>query len=389
MDVSGLFMSRCLDLAAHGRGNVAPNPMVGAVIVADGVIVGEGYHHCYGEAHAEVNAIASVQDESLLRRATLYVNLEPCSHYGKTAPCAELIIRKKIPRVVVACLDPYPEVAGCGIRMLRDAGVDVVTGVMEREAVELNRFFLTAHRRQRPYIILKWAQSVDGFIDRKRKDASEKPTVFSTPLTRMMVHQLRSEVQAIMVGTHTAILDNPSLTVRYWRGNSPVRVLIDRNLRIPQGYHLLDGEQPTIVFTKRPVPSNASPNASAGIRNKKNVKYIEMNPSGFRLSDIAAILYENNVHSLLVEGGASLHRSFIEENLWDELIVETAPVRLEDGVKSVDLPFGESMQLVDRQFVDSCSTTSEKPSMIERFLNCRVLQNNVSNTKNIIKLQNM
>ena len=375
MDVSGLFMSRCLDLAAHGRGNVAPNPMVGAVIVADGVVVGEGYHRCYGEAHAEVNAIASVKDESLLRRATLYVNLEPCSHYGKTAPCAGLIIRKGIPRVVVGCADPYPEVAGGGIRMLRDAGVEVVTGVLEREAVALNRFFLTAHRRQRPYIILKWAQSEDGFIDRKRKDASEKPTVFSTPLTRMMVHQLRSEVQAIMVGTQTAMMDNPSLTVRYWRGHSPVRVLVDRNRRVPQGYHLFDGEQPTIVFTGRPqapgVSSDVTYGASSNVRDKKNVKIVEMDSSGFLLSDMAAILYEKDVHSLLVEGGASLHRSFIEENLWDELIVETAPVRLEDGVKAVDLPVGGGMQLVDRQLIGDGSGVDGRASVVVRFLNCR------------------
>ena len=249
MEISGLYMARCLELAGRGRGNVAPNPMVGAVIVCDDRIIGEGFHRCYGEAHAEVNAIASVEDESMLRNSTLYVNLEPCSHHGKTPPCAGLIINKGIPRVVVACVDPYPEVAGRGIKMLREAGVDVVVGAMEREAMELNRYFFTAHKKHRPYIILKWAQSSDGFIDKLRKDVSQKPAQLSTHMTHMMVHKLRSEVQSIMVGTNTAILDNPSLTVRYWSGKSPVRALIDRNLRVPESCRLFDETQQTIVYT--------------------------------------------------------------------------------------------------------------------------------------------
>ena len=218
MEISEKYMSRCLDLAKNGLGNVAPNPMVGAVIVRDGVIIGEGYHRCYGASHAEVNAIAAVRDEALLRDSTMYVNLEPCTHYGKTPPCAELIIVKKIPRVVIACPDPFPEIAGRGINRLREAGVAVVAGVMEREATALNRFFMCLHKKRRPYVILKWAQSEDGFLDRKRTDGSTAPVMLSTPVTRMLVHKLRSEVQAIMIGTNTAILDNPSLTVRYWAG---------------------------------------------------------------------------------------------------------------------------------------------------------------------------
>ena len=360
-----MLMQRCLELAAHGRGCVAPNPMVGAVIVADEAIIGEGYHRCFGQAHAEVNAIASVKDESLLRRSTLYVNLEPCSHKGKTASCAELIIRKQIPRVVVACLDPYPEVAGRGIRMLREAGIEVTVGIMEREAIALNRFFMTAHQHHRPYIILKWAQSEDGFIDRHRKDVTEKPTQFSTPATRMMVHQIRSEVQAIMVGTNTALMDNPSLTVRHWPGKSPVRILIDRQLRVPQHYRLFDGLQQTLVFTKY----DAKARAERGFQEKENVKYLKIDGSALHLQDLADILLKNDIHSLLVEGGASLHRSFIEKNLWDEIIIETAPIQLNSGIKSAALPVGDNIQLVDRQFVKSIENAFGKPLIIERFAN--------------------
>jgi len=367
MDIFENCMSRCLELAAHGRGNVAPNPMVGAVIVSDGRIIGEGYHRCFGEAHAEVNAIASVKDEAQLRRSTLYVNLEPCSHYGKTPPCVELIIRKKIPRVVVACPDPYPEVSGRGIKILQEAGIEVITGVMEQEADYLNRFFMTAHRFRRPYIIMKWAQSEDGFLDRQRQDVSEKPIQFSTPLTRMMVHQLRSEVQAIMVGTHTAVMDNPSLTVRYWPGKSPVRVLVDRHRRIPATYRLFDGIQPTIVFTSKNAQTNPSMTCSDK-EEKENVHYVEMENPAFRLSDVAAILYQKNIHSLLVEGGAQLHRSFTEENLCDELIIETAPIQLQKGVRALDIHSLERIQLVDRQFVHSCVPGDKKTSMMERYL---------------------
>ena len=360
MDISELYMSRCLTLAAHGRGSVAPNPMVGAVIAVEGFIIGEGFHRCFGEAHAEVNAITSVKDEALLRRSTLYVNLEPCSHYGKTPSCAELIIRKAIPRVVVAGLDPNPKVAGRGIKMLREAGIEVKTGVNEREADALNRFFMTTHLRKRPYIILKWAQSEDGFIDGKRKDASEKPFIFSTFVTRMMAHQLRSEVQAIMVGTNTAVLDNPELTVRNWKGQSPIRLLLDRDLRIPHSYRLLDGKQQTFVFTKK---------TKTDLKDTENIRYFVLDDPDFRLSEIMTVLYENDIHSLLVEGGAQLHRSFLEENLWDEIIIEKASVQLKEGVKSALFPVCESLRLADKQYVYSYLSSDEKPSLIERYFN--------------------
>lgn len=322
MEVDERFMRRCLDLARHGLGKVSPNPMVGAVVVHQGKIVGEGYHRKYGEPHAEVNAIASVKDEALLRDATIYVSLEPCSHYGKTPPCVELILKKHIPRVVVACLDPYPEVAGRGINMLCDGGVEVVTGVLEKEALELNKTYMTSLWLKRPYICLKWAQSLDGFLDRMRSDASLPPVLFSSPLMLQQVHKKRSEVDAIMVGTRTAILDNPSLTVRHWSGKSPVRVVIDRNLTIPEGYHLLNGQTPTLVFTAKEK------------ENVPNTDYIRIDFEGDVLRQVLHHLNERRLQSLLVEGGAFLLTRFLEEELWDELQVETAPVYLGEGVKA-------------------------------------------------------
>ena len=213
-------MRRCLQLAALGRGHVSPNPMVGAVVVHKGKIIGEGYHRRCGEAHAEVNAIRSVKNEELLRESTIYVSLEPCSHYGKTPPCCKLIIEKQIPRVVMACFDPFPEVSGRGVRMLREAGVEVITGILEEEAIRLNSHFMTVQKFHRPYILLKWAQSSDGFIDRMRS-CSESPVLFSNAVTLTSVHRLRAEYDAILVGTRTALYDDPSLTVRYWSGKTP------------------------------------------------------------------------------------------------------------------------------------------------------------------------
>lgn len=335
VEVENKYMARCLSLALRGAGNVAPNPMVGAVIVHRGKIIGEGYHRKYGEAHAEVNAIASVKDESLLKEATIYVSLEPCSHYGKTPPCAELIIKKQIPRVVIGCLDPYPEVSGRGVRMLRDAGVEVVTGVMEKEARELNCAFMTFQEKQRPYIYLKWAQSADGFIDRLRTDAASPAVVLSSPETLRRVHGLRAGVAAIMVGTQTALLDNPSLTVRHWAGQSPVRVVLDRTLRIPSHYHLLDGTVGTLVFTA----------CKAG--NRENVEYITIDFSRDVLPQVLHELYLRKLNSLMVEGGATLLGHFLEEGLWDWMFVETAPLSLFSGVKAPDINRAPSLFMTD------------------------------------------
>ncbi|MDR0796986.1 MAG: bifunctional diaminohydroxyphosphoribosylaminopyrimidine deaminase/5-amino-6-(5-phosphoribosylamino)uracil reductase RibD [Tannerella sp.] len=349
MQVEEKFMLRCLELAQSGRPAVAPNPMVGAVIVHKGQIIGEGFHRQYGCAHAEVEAIEAVRDQKRLLDSTLYVNLEPCAHTGKTPPCTQLIIQKRIPRMVTGCQDPNPVVAGKGIRVLRETGIEVVTDVLRQEAMALNRFFITAHTKQRPYVILKWAQSIDGFIDRNRKDASERPVQLSNPAFRRYVHKLRSEVSAIMVGTNTACLDNPSLTVRHWVGKSPVRVVIDRMLRIPPTYHLLDGSVRTLVFFSGArgevrgagkIPplkgTGRRSNAQLSILNSQfsNIEYVPLDFLRPTLPQILYALYERKHHSLLVEGGACLHQCFLDSGLWDEAQIEIAPVELASGVKS-------------------------------------------------------
>lgn len=313
------FMERCLQLAEYGSGHVSPNPLVGAVIVNNGKIIGEGYHQQYGKAHAEVNAIASVKDKSLLRNSTLYVNLEPCSHYGKTPPCAELIIKNKIPRVVIGHSDPYPEVSGRGINMLRNAGIDVRHGFMEGACEALNKRFLTYHLKKRPYIILKWAQSSDNFLDRIRIDGTNSsPISFSNTLTRMMVHKMRSEEDAIMVGTNTAILDNPSLTTRYWAGKNPLRVVIDKDLIIPKTNHLLDQRNRTIIFTNKEI-------------NQPDYIHIDFSSNDV-LKIIIEKLYELKIQSLIIEGGNTLLSTFINSGLWDEARTEISNIELKSGV---------------------------------------------------------
>ena len=339
MQIEGNYMLRCLALAQLGKLSVAPNPMVGAVIVHKGQIIGEGYHRQYGGTHAEVNAINAVSDKTMLLNSTLYVNLEPCSHKGKTPPCTQLIINKKIPRVVIGCLDPFPKVSGSGIKQLRNAGVEVVTDVMKDEAIKLNRYHINAHTKQRPYVILKWAQSSDGYLDRIRKDISEKPVQLSNPATLRYVHKMRSEVSAIMVGTNTAWLDNPSLTVRHWVGKSPVRILLDRTLRVPSSYHLHNGATPTLVFTEQTLqgenaPSPLPPPEGDSCAEVKNTEYIPIDFSESVIPQIFKALYERKLYSLLVEGGACLHKSFLDAGMWDELQIETTPHKLGYGVKS-------------------------------------------------------
>lgn len=333
VEVEDKYMARCISLARGGAGNVAPNPMVGAVIVHQGRIIGEGFHRKYGEAHAEVNAIASVGDEALLKESTIYVSLEPCSHYGKTPPCASLIIEKQIPRVVIGCPDPFPEVAGRGVKMLREAGIEVVTGVMEKEARELNRVFMTFQEKKRPYVYLKWAQSADGFLDLLRTDASLPAVALSSAETLRRVHYLRAHVSAIMVGTRTALLDNPSLTVRHWAGNSPVRVVLDRSLRIPSDYHLLDGRVKTLVFTAKEAT------------NRENVEYVTIDFSQPVLPQVLHELYMRKLDSLMVEGGAVLLNAFLEEDVWDEARIETAPLSLRTGVNAPDINRAASSSL--------------------------------------------
>lgn len=317
------YMRRCIQLARNGLCNVSPNPMVGAVIVCNGKIIGEGYHVRCGEAHAEVNAIRSVKDTSLLKHSTIYVSLEPCSHYGKTPPCADLIMEKQIPRIVIGCQDPFSKVAGNGIRKLREAGREVVVGVLEEECHKLIRRFITFHTLHRPYITLKWAESSDNFIDICRTEGN--PMVLSTPETSMLVHKKRAESDAIMVGTHTALLDNPSLTVRNWYGRNPIRVVLDRNLSIPLSFHLLDKTVKTLVFTAKKQDSIP------------NIEYITLDYDIPILPQVMQHLYQRNIQSLLVEGGSYLHQSLLDADLWDELFVEKSARKLNGGVKAPEI----------------------------------------------------
>lgn len=307
MNIDQRFMRRAIELAKHGLGNTSPNPMVGAVIVNDGKIIGEGYHRRCGEGHAEVNAVASVRDKSLLKDSTIYVTLEPCSHYGKTPPCSKLIIDSGIPRVVVGSTDPNEKVSGRGIKMLRDAGVEVVTGVLEKECREINPVFMTAHTLRRPWVTLKWAQSRDGYIDRIRT-AEETPALFSTPVTKALTHRLRSLHDAIMTGSGTVKADNPSLDVREWHGRNPRPVIAGNP---PAGCRLLDGSRETLVFS--------------GAANAESIR------------EYLSVLFSQGITSVLVEGGASLLKSFIESGLWDMARVESAPFSLGDGVEAPTL----------------------------------------------------
>lgn len=312
-----LYMRRCLQLAAMADGHTSPNPMVGAVIVCDGRVIGEGYHRRCGTAHAEVNAIASVRDRSLLSRSTLYVSLEPCSHFGKTPPCCDLIVSCAIPRVVVGCLDPFPLVSGRGVACLREHGVDVKVGVLEDECRRLNRAFMTFQTEGRPYIVLKWAQSADGYMDCVRT-IEEPPVRLSSDVSRVWVHRLRAVSDAILVGTDTVLKDNPSLTVRYWSGRNPLRIMIDRHARTPLDSNLLDGSVPTLVL--------------GGNRGVAGAEFVPVQEDADVLAVLMAELYRRKIHSLLVEGGCALLQSFIDMGLWDEARIETAPLLLHRGV---------------------------------------------------------
>ena len=320
-------MRRCLELARCGRVYASPNPMVGAVIVCDDRVIGEGYHARCGQAHAEVNAIRAVRRPELLTRSTLYVSLEPCAHYGKTPPCADLIVEKGIPRVVIGCQDPFPRVDGRGIQKLVDAGCEVRVGVLRDECLSLNRRFITFHTRRRPYVTLKWAQSADGFIDATRHD-EDRPVQFSNPLTRLRVHRLRAEHSAIMVGTHTARLDNPALNVRHWAGPDPVRIVVDRRASLPDTLRMLSDGHPTLVLTNTKAEHPAA---------RPNVEYIALRYADDVVPAALRLLYERGLQSLLVEGGARLLQSFINDGLWDEAHVETAHVRLGQGVEAPTL----------------------------------------------------
>lgn len=314
------FMQRCFQLAKLGAGHVAPNPMVGAVLVYDHQIIGEGYHQLYGKAHAEVNCIESVAEERkyLINRSALYVSLEPCSHFGKTPPCTQLIIRQKIPRVIISHVDPFPKVSGSGIAHLREAGVEVMVGVCEAAGKELNKRFFTFYEKKRPHIILKWAQSADGFIALP----DNKKVQISNEYTNRLVHKWRSEESAILIGTNTALSDDPQLTNRFWNGKSPVRVVLDAKLRLPEYLHIFDNTTPTLVFN------------AIKQQRKKDIEWIKIPFSRDVLQEILHVLYEKKILSVLVEGGAKTLQSFIDSGLWDEARVITGTDFCGQGVSA-------------------------------------------------------
>ena len=322
MKVQEKYIKRCIELAKNGLGTTYPNPLVGAVIVFENKIIGEGWHRKSGEAHAEVVAINSVENKNLLNKATIYVSLEPCSHFGKTPPCADLIVKYKIPNVVIGTIDPNSKVAGTGVKKLLEAGINLTVGVLEDECNELNKRFFTFHQKKRPFIILKWAESSDGFISPKIK-IEQKPVWITNEFSRQLVHKWRSKEQAILVGTQTVIDDNPSLTVRDWVGKNPIRIVIDRNNKISKESHIFDNQAQTIVF------SNIENHSEL-----ENIKFIKIDFNKNSTEQIVAFLYENQIQSVIIEGGRHTIQSFIDANLWDEARVFQGDIYLGSGTKA-------------------------------------------------------
>lgn len=319
------FMKRCLELASAGFGKVSPNPMVGAVVVHQGKIIGEGYHTSFGNPHAEVEAIRSVNDKNLLSSSTLYVNLEPCNHFGKTPPCTDLILENKIPEVVICNLDPNPLVAGKGIARLKENGVKIITGILVNEGAFLNRRFFTFHSKKRPYIILKWAQTEDGFIDQIRTDSNAKINPISSEMSHYLSHQWRSVEDAILVGKNTVIKDNPQLTTRLIKGKNPIRIILDRNLSASNESKIYSNESKTIILN------------SIREEKKEHLYFHKMDKDHFSPDKISAFLYSQNIQSVIIEGGAITLQKFIDEDHWDEARVFTAPLHFKEGIKAPEL----------------------------------------------------
>lgn len=314
-------MHRCIQLAKNGLGTTYPNPLVGSLIVHNTKIIGEGWHFQAGQPHAEVNAINSVSAISLFSEATLYVSLEPCSHFGKTPPCADLIISNGIKKVVIGTTDPNPKVAGQGIKKLLEAGCDVVVGVLEAECNELNKRFFTFQQKKRPYIILKWAQSSDGFIAPEKR-TEQKPVWITNAFSRQLAHKLRSQEQAILVGTNTVRADNPTLTTRSWYGTTPIRTILDSNLSLSHDLNIFNDQAPTLILTER---------------KQDNTKHITFETVDFTKElpqHICTILYQKMIQSMIIEGGTQTLQTFIDANLWDEaLLFEGAPAFV-NGLKA-------------------------------------------------------
>lgn len=314
------YMRRCLELAALGIGFVAPNPLVGCVIVLNNEVIGEAYHKKYGGPHAEVNALARVEKKELLSEATIYVSLEPCSHHGKTSPCVDLLISHQVKRVVIGCRDSNPIVNGKGIERLKRAGIEVLEGILEEECRRINKRFFTFHERQRPYVVLKWAQTLDGYIDKVRTADKKGINWVSSELTKTLVHKWRSEEQSILVGRNTIMNDNPSLTVREYNGMNPIRIVIDSQLQISQQQNIYSNEAPTLVFNR--------------LKNEKNenVEWIKIPETN--TSHILAELYKREISSVFVEGGSRTLQYFIIDNVWDEARVIVGNTKFGDGVKA-------------------------------------------------------
>lgn len=317
------YMNRCIELARNGLGNVAPNPLVGCVIVHNDKIIGEGYHKFFGGPHAEVNAIHSVKNKSLLPESTIYVNLEPCTHFGKTPPCSDLIIKKEIPKVVIGTEDPYVEVSGNGIKKLKNAGCDVKTGVLQKNCKDLNKRFFTFINKKRPYIILKWAQTKNGLIDIIRDHNSpQQPTWITNETSRNLVHKWRNEEQAIMIGRVTAEMDNPKLTNRNWGTNSPIRIVMDNELVLEKNLNMFDQSIETIIFNRK-------------ISKKdKNLEYIQFGNQNNEVAEVLDYLYNRKIQSVIIEGGEKLLSTFITDNAWDEARVFVGDKSFKEGVRA-------------------------------------------------------
>ncbi|GAA3517609.1 bifunctional diaminohydroxyphosphoribosylaminopyrimidine deaminase/5-amino-6-(5-phosphoribosylamino)uracil reductase RibD [Aquimarina addita] len=323
MTIDEIYIKRCIQLAKNGLGTTYPNPLVGSVIVHQGKIIGEGWHYQAGEPHAEVHAINSVKDTSLLIDATIYVSLEPCSHYGKTPPCCDLIIAKGIKKVVIGTIDPFAKVSGTGIQRLINAGCDVKIGILEKECQELNKRFLTYHNHKRPYVILKWAETADGFIAPKKR-SERAPAWITNTYSRQLVHKWRAEEQSILVGNQTVIQDNPKLTIRDWSGIHPIRISIDLHHKIPKDSKILDQQVKTMIVTTQ----------KNSLINATNLLYEFTDPTPNIADKLCNILHTHTIQSILVEGGTQTIQSFIDLNLWDEARVFKGTTYFKAGIKA-------------------------------------------------------
>tara|TARA_R110002050_G_scaffold13413_8_gene42541 strand:- start:21342 stop:22394 length:1053 start_codon:yes stop_codon:yes gene_type:complete len=329
-------MQRCLQIAKNGIGTTRPNPSVGAVVVLNDEIIGEGFTSPYGGNHAEVNAIDAVKNKSLLKNATIYVTLEPCSHFGKTPPCADLIVKNQIKNVVIGCVDSNSLVAGKGIERLRNAGIHVVVGVLENECKEHHKRFFTVQNKKRPFIILKWAETNNGFIAPLNKE-SNHPIWISNQYSQQLVHKWRAEEHAILVGTNTVIADNPKLNVRNWSGNNPIRIVLDRSLRIPNSAHVFDGSVKTICFTEIRIESQEERDVISSEVEKSQLIFKQINFSKNIAQQVCEVLQEHQIQSVIIEGGTQTLQTFIDANLWDEARIFIGENEFEKGVKSPEI----------------------------------------------------